>query len=288
MSISQGIIFGLIAMLGFGLGSAISQVPIKKIGSRWVIFIRSIFMSLMLFLVLLLFLSETNFSPLYIFITFVIALIGYIPLVTFYKALKLGKVGIISPISSSSVIFTVLLSIIFFKESLSAIQLFSILLIIIGIIFISINFKDLKNSHLLSISSGVPYALISCLGWGLIFFLLKIPVNVIGPILTTFIIEFGNLIYSGANLKLSKIKLKTIDKKTFIYIFALAICIVVAGLAYNYGIKVADVSIVAAISSSRPLVATLYGKFVYKDKLKTQQYFAILLIVLGIVMISYF
>ena len=288
MGISMGIIFGLISMLGFGLGNGISQVSIKKIGTRRVIFFRSIFMSLILFIVLLFFLSETDFSPTYILITFVISLIGYIPLVTFYKALKIGKVGIISPIASSSVIFTILFSIIFFKESLSIAQLFSILLIMLGIILISINFKDIRNSHLFKTSSGVPFALITCVLWGLVFFLFKIPVNVLGPILTSFIVEFGNLIYSGTNLKISKIGFQLPDKRILTYIILLAICITVGTLFYNFGIRVSNVSIIAALYSSNPLVATLYGKFVYKEKLKIQQYFAILLILIGIVLISYF
>ncbi len=275
-------------MLGFGLGNGISQVPIKKIGARRVIFFRSIFMSLILFMVLLFFLSETDFSPTYILITFVISLIGYIPLVTFYKALKIGKVGIISPIASSSVVFTILFSIIFFKESLNQMQLFAILVIIFGIVLISINFKDIKNSNLFKISSGVPFALITCVLWGLVFFLFKIPVNVLGPILTSFIIEFGNLVYSGINLKISKIGFKLPDKKTLTYIFILALCVTVGSLFYNLGIRVSDVSIVAALYSSNPLVATLYGKFVYKEKLKMQQYFAIFLMLIGIVLVSYF
>ncbi|MBW6461842.1 MAG: EamA family transporter [DPANN group archaeon] len=113
------------------------------------------------------------------------------------KALSLGKLGIMSPIANSSIIFTVLFSVLLFNESLTSIKLGSILLIVLGVIFISVNFKDLKNYNIFSLANGIPYALISCVLWGLMFTLYKIPVIVIGPILTALIIEIGIFIISS-------------------------------------------------------------------------------------------
>lgn len=286
--ISLGIIFGLIAMLGYGLSNPISKVPVKRIGSIKTIFFKNIFVSFLLLITLLFSLSDTNFSGTYILITFLISFVGYIPLLTFYKALKVGKVGIISPIANSSVIFTILFSIIFFKESLALTQIISIFIIISGIVLISLNFKDLKKSHLFKISSGVPFALITCLLWGLVFFLFKIPVMILGPILTSFIIEFGIMIYSGINLKIAKISFNLPKNKILIYIFFVAFFGAIGTLFFNLGVKMYDVSVVAALTFANPLVATLYGKFVYKEKLNIFQGIAIVFILVGITYISYF
>ena len=285
MSISLGIIFGLIAMFGYGLSNAIVQVPVREIGSRKALFYRNIGISI-LFLPML-FIFSVKLSPLYILIAFAIALLGYIPAITFMRALKAGKVGIISPISNSSVIFTILLAVIFFKEKLMLTQLLSIILIIAGIILVSIDFRDLKNSHLFMISSGVPLALITCFLWGIVYFLFKIPVDVLGAVLTSFIIEFGIMIYSGIHLKISKINF-SLPKKLFPYLLFVAIGGAAGTLFFSLGIEIADVSIVSTLTFANPLVAVLYGKFVYKEKLKLQQYAAILLILAGIVLISYF
>ncbi|MCK5283329.1 MAG: hypothetical protein KAK00_08035, partial [Nanoarchaeota archaeon] len=85
MSVSLGVIFGLIAMLGFGLANAISQVPAKALGSRKTVFLRGIFVSILLCILCLFFLDKINFSMKYIMIAFGISLIGYIPLATFYN-----------------------------------------------------------------------------------------------------------------------------------------------------------------------------------------------------------
>jgi len=53
--ITLGIIFGVIAMLGFGLCNGISQVPVKKIGSTKTVFFRGILISGMYLIVLAVF-----------------------------------------------------------------------------------------------------------------------------------------------------------------------------------------------------------------------------------------
>lgn len=283
-----GIIFGVIAMLGFGLCNAVSQVPVRKIGSTKTVFFRGALISGMYLIVLAVFWSKINFNLQYILIAFAIALLGYIPLVTFYKALEKGRVGVVTPVANSSVIFTILFSVIFFGESLNTIQVVSMVAVVIGIFLISVDFKNLKGSHLLKLSSGIPYALVSCLLWGLVISLFKIPVTVLGPILTSFIIEFGNTIYSGIHLKVKKASMRLPSKKIFKYVFWVALFGAIGTLFLNLGIAVSKVSIVAAITFSNPWITVLYGKFVYKEKLRPQQWLAIGIILCGIVLISSF
>lgn len=283
------VIFGVISMFGFGLSNAIAQIPAKKIGGKRTAFFRSFFITI-LFLMFLPFLGEINFSVKYILITVGISLIGYVALVSFYNALSKGKVGLISPVANSAVIFTVIFSTIFFRESLILVQWISISIIIIGIILTSLDFRDIKNSNLLKVSSGIPYALITCLLWGLVFFLFKIPVTVLGPILTSLVSELGIMIFSEIDLRISKIHFKFPDKKTLYSIFLVAFFGAIGLLFFNLGInqEYSSVSIVAAIAFANPLIATLYAKIVYKEELNTQQWVAVLLILIGIITISYF
>lgn len=288
MALSLGIVFGLIAMIGYGISNAISKVPAKILGSRKTVFFRNLMTSLILFIALLFFIKETVFSLEYIIIAIIISIIGYIPLVSFFQAVKHGKVGIVTPIANASIIFTVLFSIIFFKETLSQIQIFSIILIIAGIILISMDIKDWKNSELFNLKSGIPFALLAAFFWGIVFFLFKIPVLVLGAFLTAFLVEFGIAVSSYLHLKSSKIKITIPDKKMYPYLLVLGVLGAIALVSYNFGVKNYNVSVVAAITFANPVVATLYGKFVYKEKLSIMQYIAGLLIILGIVSLAYF
>ncbi len=287
MDASLGIVFGLLAMLGYGLSNAFSQIPAKKIGPKRTIFFRGVFISAILLPVLLFYLPTTNFSFAYIPVAFAVSFIGYLPLITFYKALEKGKVGIVAPIANSSVIFTILLSVIFFGEALTAGRLIAIAMILAGIVLISVNPRDIRKSQLFKMSSGIPFALVTCVLWGMVFFLFKIPVSVLGPILTSFIIEFGITVYNGIELRLTKKTFALPDHGIVKYIFLVALFGAAGTLFYNMGIATSDVSLVAALTFSNPFVASLYGRFAYKEKLTMLQWAAILLIIAGIVAVSY-
>ncbi|MFA7708275.1 MAG: EamA family transporter, partial [Candidatus Pacearchaeota archaeon] len=271
--------------LGFGIGNAISQIPVRKIGNKKTIFYKNMFMSIILIFILF-FTKEVNFSLTYILIAIGIGILGYVPIITFYQSLKIGKVGIVSPIASSSIIFTIFFSVIFFKESLTNIQFFCLFLIILGIIVISINFRDFKKSSLLNMSSGIIFALITAVLWGLVFFLTKIPVLILGPILTAVITEFMIFLSSSINIKLSKENFSIKEKGLIKYLLIIAIFTVAGTLFFNLGINIANVSIVAAIAFSNPLVSTIYGRIVYKEKLTLSQYIGIIFIIMGIIFIS--
>lgn len=173
MVLSVSILFGIIAMIGFGLCNAIAQIPSKEIGSQRTIFFKNVFVSILLAILFLFFQNEVSFDAKYIFIAFAISLLGYLALLLFYEALKIGKVSIIAPIANSSVIFTIIFSTIFFQESLSLIQLISIILIIIGIILTSLDFNDIRKTSSVKLLSGVPYALATCFLWGVSIFCIR-------------------------------------------------------------------------------------------------------------------
>ncbi len=58
-------------------------------------------------------------------------------------------------------------------------------------------------------------------------------------------------------------------------------------LFFNMGIEKTNVSIVSPIASGAPLIATLYAKLVFKEKLSKLQYLAIIMITLGVILVSY-
>ncbi|MGM5484894.1 MAG: EamA family transporter [Nanobdellota archaeon] len=275
----SGFFFGLLSMLGFGISDAIVRVPSNSIGTRKTIYFRNLMVSL--FLLIALFFMESSFSWGYVLFTLSISLLGYIALASFYRGMKTGKVGVVSPIANSSFVFTVLFSVIFFKENLGINQVISIIGIVIGVILLSVNFRELKESDFLKTSSGVPFALLTCFLWGLLFFLFKIPVNVIGPALTAFVLEFGVMVFSGLHSGFSV----KVDRKNFKYLMIMALLGTVAILSFNIGITMEDVSIVAAVTSSSPLVTAIYGNLVYKEKMTGKEIIAVLLIITGLVII---
>lgn len=285
-SISLGITFGLIALFSAGFANFLIKIPCQKIGPNKLIFYRNIFSTIFLTIILFLTLDQTNFSPKYIFITIGLSAFGYIPMYYFYKAAAIGKIGLVSPITSIDTLIAVLLALAIFNESLSGIQFFAIAGIIVGIVLLSIDLKQFKSSDILKISSGVPYALIAAFGWGIWMVLIKFPVNHLGPYLTSLIIEAGAMVFAFFIMKKSKTSVALDDKKMLLYIIPISLFMVLWSLAYYQGIRIANVSVVLTLSSASPLIVTLLGRFFYKERLDKKQYFSIGLILIGVILLS--
>ena len=79
-----GIIYALTAMIGFGVGGAISPIAIRKTGAMASVFWRNLFTSIMFFLLLLVVPFRYEYSLKYISIALLISFIGFIPSWTFY------------------------------------------------------------------------------------------------------------------------------------------------------------------------------------------------------------
>ncbi|MFA5108701.1 MAG: DMT family transporter [Candidatus Micrarchaeia archaeon] len=285
--ISLGILLGLVAMFGFGISDALAKLPLVRLGGAKVIFIRNLFISA-IFLAAILFIhpdfGQIDYS--FVALAIIISAIAYFPLSYFYRGLKVGEIGLVTPVAHSSIIITAILSVIFFHEALTQLQICAIALIFFGLVLISINFKDIKSSQLFKLSSGIPYALITGILWGLVYFLIKIPILIIGPILCSFILEFVILCSSAAHIFLSKQEFKFDLKGIWRPMLALSVLSAVASFALNFGIGEYNVSIVAALAFASPLVATLYARFAYHEKLTSLQWVAVLIILVGVVALA--
>jgi uncharacterized membrane protein len=278
------IIYSLIATIGFGLTNALSKIPAKKIGSIKSTFYRNVLITIMLIIIFLFFIDTATFSLKFILIAFGISLIGYLPLITLFKAVKRADISVVSPIAQSSVIFTVIFSFIFFRDTLTPTQLLAGLIILTGVIILTTNFKNLKNSSFLKFSSGIPYALITCFTWGIFHSLLKIPISAIGPILTALIIELGIMIYAGIHLSIKK-DFK-IPKSVLPSLIIVAVTATVGTIFFNLAIHASSVPLVAIVNTSIPVVASVFGFIYFKEKLSIKKVISIIIILAGIAIIS--
>jgi len=289
MGVSVALMYGVVAMMGFGLSNAIYQVPARRIGPAMTIFYRNAWLTVFLFLLSVAMKQPIGSVPaIYMAISLGIAIVGFIPLISFLQAVKAGTVGVVAPVASTSLIFTVLFSVLFYHEALSSNQWVAIAMICMGIILISINFSDVRRSQLFSLASGIPFALVSAVGWGLVFALYKIPVDAIGPVLTALITEFGIFLCSFAFVIVSKQRMQLTDAKSFWSCLVVALFGAVAIVSYMKGISLAGVSVVASVGKSGPIVSTIYGALVYRERLRMQQYGGITLAILGVIALSFY
>lgn len=279
-----GVLYGLVAMLGFGLHNSLLQAPSRGLGVNRTLFFRGVMTTLLLFLALL-FSLPSSFDYFQLAIAVGVSVLGYFPLALFLKALKTGKVGVVVPIANSFAVFAVLFSFLLFGESLALLQLVAISLIVVGIALLSLNFQDLRSSAIFNPLSGVLLALGASILWALFYVLSKIPVSFFGPILPALIGEVVILVITAGVMARERQGFGGPGKHAR-GIFLLASLAVAAALAFNQGIKGSMVSLVVGVTAASPLVSVVYSRVFYGEKLSGQQYLAVALTVVGLVLVA--
>ena len=283
-----GILFGLLTMTCFAVGEVLSKKALQYLGRKNILFYRGILSVVILVIALFTLPLPYMFSlPHFIGMIFV-GLLGAVPIYMFYKALGVGKVGVVSPLSKSSVLVTLILSFIFLGERLSSLQTLLVGMIIAGIILSSINPKDfIRNGN---IYAGASYALIAAGLWGFLFFVWKYFVVALGPLFTAVMIESGVVIGVATLMKkqdLNEMKHALQKKKQAVLglITTLGVIVGAGTMFYTLGINIAPVSIVMPINSTSPFLAGLLAAWMFKERLKPIQYLGGMLIVAGVALL---
>lgn len=286
------IICGLIILFSLGISNAMVKSITEKIGVNQYLFFRGIVVAPLLIAVFLINLNLGIFSykfdlPQMLFV-FMAAIIGYVALRFLYRAYHLTKVGIASPLTAFNVVVAVGLSVLFLGLKLNPVELLGILIIVAAIFVIRFEPRELKSNLAEHDIAGINLALLSTLFMGFYLFIVQIPTKILGPILTPIISESNGSVVGGLVLLKKHEKLKFPHKKSLAQAIVACILITIASIALYLGLEKGNAGIVLALYSSNPIVVTIYGAVVYKEKLHKKQYFAVTLLILGVILIRLF
>ena len=285
----MGIIAGLFTMFFWGVAIFLAALASRKVGNILTLF----WMQLFGFLVgIAYFLFNSTSLPLnttvqFIPILFVIALFQVIAYLAFYKGLEKGQVSLVSPLGASWSLITIILSVIFYRESLRINQLLAILFITIGIIIISVNLKDVIKNRSIQLLTGVKEGIISMFGWGISLFLLISVSKELGWFLPAFIFRFLILLLLTTYIFYSKKSfLPKPNKFPWIMLLFIGLFDILAFFTYSLGVSGTYGSIVAPISSANTIVTIVLSVIFLKEGVKLRQIIGIGAIMSGLILIS--
>jgi len=283
--VTIAIISGLVALFGWGFADVFAKKGIDEVGKYKPIYYSNL-VRIVLTVPLLLFvkgsieLSFQTFIALFIF-SFV-DLAGYFLL---YKAYEIGKLSIINPITSTYAILVSIVSFLFFGESFPPLKILSIVIVMLGVIFTAVDFKELKDGfQYKDISKGVPIAFLLFFVYGIFYPYWDAFIEgqnwVVLSILSSIMFQLLFLLYFRY---FKKIPLKVKDRKILTYLITIGVLESVALAFSNWGLSASDqTSLTAAISSAVPLVTVLSARFFLNEKVSRNQYFGVVLIVGGV------
>lgn len=268
------VIFALISAFSYGVVNITIAYPSKKLGYNLFLFLRSLTATFLIFLVWLFFIHQQTFSFYGVFLALLISLVGYIGLYFLYKAFAVGKVGLVSPIISAHPIVSIVIAILFLNEIFVWNRFLLVLVILFGMVLLTINFKDFKESNIFKLETGVPFAFVTVIFFGLAFSFWGSISLLIGSLSMALLIELGNFMWTGIVIffqkqeKSKKLNLKYLksDKK-FIRDFLLHSLGVVFGTVFQvFALTLGQISQVSIVLSTSTLFTILLARvFCKKD-----------------------
>ncbi|MFH0922427.1 MAG: DMT family transporter, partial [Candidatus Micrarchaeota archaeon] len=196
----------------------------------------------------------------------------------FFKAIQIGNVSLVGPISELWSVFTVIAAALFLGEMLSSIQIVGVAIAFAGIFVVS------KHSHFskqLS-SKSIHYALAAAVVWGCTWFLVKPLVDSAGVVGAFVLYEgVGTIVLLAWGL--AKRELKPPDK----ILLKPALLQMVAYLFETWGILIATVSLVSVVfTPAYVLVLIPASAFFLKEKLEARHYAGIAMLLFGLILIT--
>ncbi len=171
--------------------------------------------------------------------------LGY---VFYYQGLERGLVSIVSPLSASWLAVTTVLAAILFNESIGPAKGGLIVLVLVGIVVISA--RGGSGASL----AGVWYGLATMLTFGVAFTLWKPIVEEVGPYIAVVSVRLVATVALGSYLAVKRPVGATFTRGAVVMVIASAALDSLGFVAYNLGIETEDVSLIAPISASYPVV----------------------------------
>lgn len=275
------IIYALLASVFSGLTSVFAKTGIKNIDSLLATFLRTIVISLFLFLIAI---WKENLNDIFLLDTKTILFLilsgisNTLLWICYFKALDLGTVSKVTPVDKTSIVLTLILSSLFLNEKITTIKIISIVLILSGT-FLTIK-KESKDSK---DNKWIIYAILTAVFTSTTTVLSKIGIESTNTTLITFLRTIVVLIIlTTITLFKKKYKsIKDIEKRSWLFIILSGLSTSLSWLFYFKALALGEASVVFPIEKLSLVVSILISIIFLKEKVNKKQIIGIIIIVIG-------
>jgi drug/metabolite transporter (DMT)-like permease len=281
----MAILFGLITLVGWGVGDVFVTFASRRVGSY-----SSYFWALALGLSVVSFyipFAGPIASWEFFLLAFTLNIIHTIGNLAYFKGLEVGNASLVGTLAGAFTIICVLISIIIFGEKLTVFQLIGIIFAIVGVLLASFKIENNKGIIREALSDkGVVFGLISLICWGIYFGFIRIPAEQIGWFWAAYPMYLQIIFLPFLSQVRSDWRRIFKDKLVFLILLGDVVFINSGDFSYNAGILSGYTSIVAPIAGSSPVLFAILARIFFKDRLSRQQLAGIVMTLAGIVVIG--
>jgi drug/metabolite transporter (DMT)-like permease len=294
----MGIFLGLLTALTWGSSDFLARFASRRIGSLRT----TLYMQLIGLVLLTIFLpwiggwghlrDGSGWQP-WAWGTFAGAL-NAISTLSLYRSFEVGKLAVVAPLSASYPALTLAISV-FSGEHLTALRAVGIALVLIGVIVVvrgesalQSGTGPLPNPSEKKPASGIGAALVSAVGFGLLFWLLgNRVVPRVGFASSVWMIRLTSSALTALVIFATKQPI-SLPRKNSVSIWLLGMGVLDTGafVVNNRGMQLEQVSVVSVLASLYGAVTVILSTVVLREHLSRRQWLGIAAIFAGIVLIS--
>lgn len=285
MAIAQGVLFGILSMVGWGLADFFVAKAMQEIDVLRALFWSQLIGSVLLAVVAVTFFRIPAVSVINAGLLLVTGLLMTAAYLAYYRGLQVGKVAVISPITASWAMLTTLISVVFLGEVLTPLQTGAVAVIIGGTVLTAFQWHNLKELNWQNYEVGIEYALVGLVGWGVGFAIVDVLVAELGwlaPIMLFKVLIVAYLfvytVVTGSGLSFPAEERWTV---TLVGVFGAA-----AYAAFGFGITLEYTAIVAPIAAAFPMVTVILARIVFKENVDWNQWLGIAAVISALVLLS--
>ena len=282
----MGIIYGLLSALTWGAADFLARLSSQRVGARRTLFwMQLIGLGLTGALLVLPAARPHSLSPRVMLLACAIGVLNVTGGLLLYRALEIGTVSLVSPVSSTFAAIAAALSIAA-GERPTTLQLSGLVLAFLGVIGSAIPPRgDAASSHQPASRRGLGLAAFAALSWGFAFFALRFVVGDLGslfPVVVSRAVSVLLLLAASAALRAPL----TPPRGALHFVAGVAVLDSAAFVLYNLGIAGDLTAVVSILSSLYSAVTVLLALVFLNERLSKLQWSAVAVILVGVGLVS--
>ncbi len=283
----MGIALGLMAALSWGLADYFAALSSRQTGALRVVLGFHLVATALLGLVVLL--SGDGISDVgsrdFVWFAF-LGVLGWLSYLAFYRALAIGPISIVSPIVSAYAAVTVICAVLISNESLNAGEAVAVGVVLLGVLLASSDLAQLRALERLA-AIGIILALgtavlIGAFVYGVSYFSDEygwlVPIFLARALSTVFIL--------GTAVQAGEWRFPLRSRGLMLMIAFIAVVDTAGYVAFNFGVRHADTTIVATAAAPYSVVPIAAGVLLMQERPSRGQWIGIGLVIAGLVLLG--
>jgi drug/metabolite transporter (DMT)-like permease len=283
----MGILLGLTAALSWGLADYFAALASRRTGPFRVVL--GFHLAAMVLLTVLLVVTGEGLSDVsggdLAWFAF-LGLLGVVSYLAFYRALAIGPISIVSPIVSAYAAVTVVCAVLIGGERLAAGETAAIVVVILGVLLASSDLAQMRHIERVALL-GILLALLTAVVIGAFVYGVAYFSDEYGWLVPIFLARgFTTLLLVLVSLRGGEWRFEDRSPRLLATIVGIAVVDTLGYVAFNFGVRHADTSVVATAAAPYSVVPIVAGVFLLHERPRVTQWAGISLVIAGLVLLG--